>query len=84
MSTSGHFITLIGVVFFFFMFLDSHIERKLAIPSSLSIPRFNKRISYYIFKINYLSLITKKNKRIPNFNIQKIINKKYFNEYEQF
>ena len=84
MSTSGHFITLIGVVFFFFMFLDSHIERKLAIPSSLSIPRFNKRISYYIFKINYLSLITKKNKRITNFNIQKIKNKKYFNEYEQF
>lgn len=84
MSTSGHFITLIGIVFFFFMILDSHIERKLSIPSSLSIPRFNKRVSYYIFKINYLSLITKKNKNIPNFYIQTIINKKYFNEYEQF
>jgi hypothetical protein len=66
------------------MILDSHIERKLAIPSSLSIPRFNKRIAYYIFKVNYLSLITKKNKRIPNYVIQKLINKKYFNEYEQY
>jgi heme/copper-type cytochrome/quinol oxidase subunit 1 len=84
MSTSGHFITLIGITFFFFMILDSHIERKLAIPSSLSIPRFNKRIAYYIFKVNYLSLITKKNKRIPNYVIQKLINKKYFNEYEQY
>lgn len=84
MSTSGHFITLIGIVFFFFMILDSHLERKLSIPSSLSIPRFNKRINYYLFKINYLSLITKKNKKIPNFSIQNIINKKYFNEYEQF
>lgn len=84
MSTSGHFITLIGTIFFFFMIFDSHIERKIATPSNLSIPRFNKRISYYIFKINYLSLITKKNKKIPNFNIQKIINKKYFNEYEIF
>ena len=84
MSTSGHFITLIGIVFFFFMIFDSHIEKKLAVPSTLSIPRFNKRINYYTFKINYLSLITKKNKKIPNYNVQRLINKSYFNEYEQF
>ena len=84
MSTSGHFITLIGIVFFFFMIFDSHLEQKLATPLSLSIPRFNKRISYYIFKINYLSIIAKKNKKLPNFNVQILINRKYFNEYEQF
>jgi hypothetical protein len=39
MSTAGHFITLIGIVFFFLMMLDSHIERRVQTPLSLGIPR---------------------------------------------
>jgi hypothetical protein len=39
MSTAGHFITLIGILFFFLMLLDSHIERRIATPLSLGIPR---------------------------------------------
>ena len=84
MSTSGHFISLIGIFFFFLMLLDSHLENKLATPLSLGIPRFNKRIAYYLFKISYLSNSVKKIKKLPNVFIQKIINKKYFNEYETF
>jgi len=39
MSTVGFFITLIGISFFFLMILDSHIEKKLATPITLGIPR---------------------------------------------
>jgi hypothetical protein len=39
MSTTGHFITLVGIIFFFLMLLDSHIERRIATPITLGIPR---------------------------------------------
>jgi hypothetical protein len=39
MATTGHFITLMGIMFFFLMLLDSHIEKKLATISTLGIPR---------------------------------------------
>jgi hypothetical protein len=39
MATVGHFITLTGVLFFFLMMLDSHIERRVGTPISLGIPR---------------------------------------------
>lgn len=39
MSTAGHFITLVGVFFFYIMFLDSHIERKTATTHTLGLPR---------------------------------------------
>jgi heme/copper-type cytochrome/quinol oxidase subunit 1 len=82
MSTSGHFITLIGIFFFCLMILDSHIERRIATPLSLGVPRWNKRVSYYIFKIRYLQYTNKKLMRIPNYSINSLITNKYFNEYE--
>jgi len=39
MATTGHLITLMGIVFFFLMLLDSHIEKKVAIYSPLGNPR---------------------------------------------
>ena len=82
MSTAGHFITLIGVSFFFLMILDSHIERKVATPITLGLPRWHKRVMYYLFKIRYLQLFQKKFKNIPNYKIQIKLQNKYFNEYE--
>lgn len=82
MSTAGHFITLLGIVFFFLMLLDSHIERRIATPTTLGIPRWNKRVSYYIFKIRYLQYTNKKLMRIPSYNIRSLLTSKYFNEYE--
>lgn len=84
MSTAGHLITLIGIVFFFFMLLDSHIERRVATPISLGIPRWHKRINYYIFKIRYLQLNQKKINKLPNFNIRNLIINNYFNEFELY
>ena len=82
MSTAGNFIILIGTFFFFLMLLDSHIERRIATPLSLGIPRWNKRVVYYIFKIRYLQYTNKGLMRIPNYNIRKLLTQKYFNEYE--
>ena len=84
MSTAGHFITLIGIIFFFFILFDSHIENKIFTPTTLGIPRWNKRIVYYIFKIRYLQLFQQKLLGLPNFEIREIIQKNYFNEYELY
>jgi len=39
MASVGHLTTMIGVVFFFLMLLDSHIERRVAVYSNLGVPR---------------------------------------------
>jgi len=39
MASVGHFVTMLGVIFFFLMLLDSSIERKIAVYSNLGIPR---------------------------------------------
>jgi hypothetical protein len=39
MSSAGHFISLIGIAFFYIAILDSHLERKTATPSTLGVPR---------------------------------------------
>jgi heme/copper-type cytochrome/quinol oxidase subunit 1 len=40
MASVGHLTTLIGVIFFFFMLLDSHIEKRVAVHSTLGMPRW--------------------------------------------
>jgi hypothetical protein len=39
MSTTGHFITLVGIIFFFLMMFDSHIERRASTSTTLGLPR---------------------------------------------
>jgi hypothetical protein len=73
-----------GIVFFFLMILDSHIERKVAVYSPLGKPRWHKRIQYYIFKIRYLQLTNKKINKLPNMKVRQLIQNKYFNEYELY
>ena len=84
MASVGHFVTLVGVFFFFLMMLDSHIEKKVATPLSLGIPRWHKRIQYYIFKIRYLQYMNKRLSILPNVEIRKILSSHYFNEYESY
>ena len=84
MASTGHFITLIGIFFFFLMLLDSHIEKKVATPLSLGIPRWHKRVQYYLFKIRYLQYLNKKLSVLPNVEIRKILASHYFNEYESY
>jgi heme/copper-type cytochrome/quinol oxidase subunit 1 len=82
MSTAGHFVTMTGVFFFFLMLLDSHIERRVSVLHSLGVPRWHKRINYYIFKIRYLQYTNKMLTRLPNMTVRKTLINNYFNEYE--
>lgn len=53
LSTVGHVLTILSVIFFFFTLVDSMVEKKIYTHNILGIPRFNKRINYYFFKIRY-------------------------------
>jgi hypothetical protein len=66
------------------MLFDSHLERRIATPISLGIPRWHKRVIYYIFKIRYLQLSLKSFSRLPNYNIRNKLTSVYFNEYELY
>jgi hypothetical protein len=65
MASAGHFITMIGVFFFFVTIIDSFIEKKVPTFNFYGIPRFYKRSSYYLFKIRYLTESNKSNKLLP-------------------
>lgn len=84
MSSVGHLTTMISVVFFFLMLLDSHIERRVAVHNTLGVPRWHKRVLYYVFKIRYLQFVNKKINRIPNSKIRILLSNPYFNEYEYY
>ena len=84
MASTGHLITLLGICFFFIMLLDSHLERRVFVYSTLGLPRWHKRIQYYIFKIRYLQLNNKKLNRLPNYNVRSLLINSYFNEYEVY
>lgn len=84
MASVGHLTTLIGVMFFFFMLLDSHIERRVAVHNTLGIPRWHKRVLYYIFKIRYLQYTNKKLTRLPNSRVRLLLSNPYFNEFENY
>lgn len=82
MASTGHLITCLGIAFFFIMLLDSHLERRVVVYSGLGLPRWHKRIQYYIFKIRYLQLNNKRLNKLPNYNIRSLLTNSYFNEYE--
>jgi heme/copper-type cytochrome/quinol oxidase subunit 1 len=82
MASTGHLITMLGVIFFFCMLLDSHMERRVAVYSTLGIPRWHKRILYYIFKIRYLQYTNKNLKRLPNAKTRIYLSNSYFSEFE--
>lgn len=54
LSSAGHILTLISILFFFFMLLESHILNKSYIINNFYISRWHKRINYYNFKIRYI------------------------------
>jgi heme/copper-type cytochrome/quinol oxidase subunit 1 len=81
MATVGHFITLVGILFFFLMLMDSYFEQRACIASNLSVPRFYNRASYYAFKIRCLQKVNVENLNTLNkVSITKVINSEL--EYE--
>lgn len=55
LASAGHILNLFSVFFFFIMIYDSHYISRTQLPFNLHIPRFNKRIMYYIYKVNKLN-----------------------------
>ena len=84
MASTGHMIALVGAIFFFFMILDSHIEKRVVVYSTLGLPRWHKRVQYYLFKIRYLQLVNKQLNVLPNYKVRSFLTQHYFNEYEVF
>lgn len=82
MASTGHLITMLGVFFFFCMLLDSHIERRVAVYSTLGIPRWHKRVLYYVYKIRYLQYVNKNLNRLPNSKTRIYLSNSYFSEFE--
>jgi len=57
------------------MMLDSFVQKKIHTHNTLGIPRFNKRINYYFFKIRYNQYLYNITKDFINLNQQKKIPK---------
>jgi heme/copper-type cytochrome/quinol oxidase subunit 1 len=66
MATAGHFVTMVGVCCFYIMLFDAHRLGKTLTTQTLSIPRFNKRVLYYVYKITQLQLSSKTVRNIPS------------------
>ncbi len=72
MATSGHFVTMTGVFFFYFMFLDSKMEKKTTTYLHSLVARFNKRANYYVGKLVHLNINNKANNYFPVANAQRL------------
>ena len=70
MATVGHLVTMAGVLGFYFMLLDSHFEKKLKVYLNTIVPRFNKRILYYIAKFIIIEYNKKLYSFVPSYKVQ--------------
>lgn len=83
LATIGHFLVLVSIIFFFLGLAESFLEKKIYTHNTLGIPRFNKRINYYLFKVRYIQYVSSINNNNLNYNQYKIINRDvYFEIYK--
>lgn len=62
MATAGHFVTMLGVLAFYFTLIDSKLEKKIVALITALAPRLSKRPIYYITKYIYMTLEQKKSR----------------------
>jgi len=60
LSTLGHLITIFSIVFFMIVLFDSKLFNLTSTSYNFFLPRLNKRITYYIFKIKHVQFYNKK------------------------
>jgi len=82
MATSGQFITLIGVTFFFLVLGFSHLETKHTIDESFGLSRWLKRVHYYLYKIRWNNHNEDMAAALPVSDARVFILEHQFNEYE--
>ena len=66
MATAGHFITMLGVCAFYALLIEAHLERKVSLFLHTLIPRFNKRVVYYLYKLLHLATLRKLYALLPS------------------
>jgi hypothetical protein len=66
------------------MLTDTAFERRCTAASTLGLPRWYKRATYYIFKICYINYNAIKLSNIPGFAIREFLTRVYSNEYERY
>ena len=79
MASTGHFLTMVGVLCFYIVLLEAHVEKKMTVYFHTIIARFNKRILYYLYKIVYYQYMTKNMQNIPSSNSRKILAQPVYN-----
>ena len=62
LSTAGHLLTILSIAFFFMGILESKLRKKGYVSTTYGIPRYFKRIQYYLSKITNRAVISKLNK----------------------
>jgi hypothetical protein len=66
------------------MILDSHLEKRIGAISTLGVPRWHKRVSYYLFKIASLQQSARNTARVPAGKVRRYLAEAHCNEYEVF
>jgi predicted transcriptional regulator len=67
LSTIGHFLVLISILFFFLGVAESFLEKKIYTHNTLGIVRFNKRVNYYLYKVRYNQYILNNQNNVLNY-----------------
>lgn len=71
LASLGHVINILSIFIFIFVLFESKLTKRPYVHYTYGVPRFNKRINYYIYKISNIKF---KNKNlIFNYNIYKNI-----------
>lgn len=78
MATNGHFITMLGVFFFYCSLFESFIEKKIPHNLTIIICRFNKIKLYVILKVISLCSNINKNINFGQTNTGYLIDSRYF------
>lgn len=73
MATVGHLVTMLGVLAFYFMLLESKLERKIQANLATLVPRFNKRALYYIAKLIFFKLTLVAIQHLPTKNSLRVV-----------
>jgi heme/copper-type cytochrome/quinol oxidase subunit 1 len=83
-ATSGHMLALVGAVFFFAAILESSFENSVFTSPNLGLPRWQKRIHYYLFKLKFNKSVDLMFRSVPNANARLRLIEDMFNEYESY
>lgn len=82
MATCGHMLSMVGAVFFFAAVLESCFENCVFTSPNLGLPRWQKRIHYYLFKLKFNRSVDQMFRSIPNADARQRLIEGMFNEYE--